>query len=95
MTRSITYFFFEIVLKKVEVKRIENYFASKEISAFQLCENLKRIIANRNEKNIADNKRFRKTIKPVLSKKIIFLKEYQRRKQLFINNLSRSSKRTD
>ena len=31
-------------IKKTEVNKIEKYFANKEISAFQFCENLKRII---------------------------------------------------
>ena len=53
------------------MKKIENYFANKEISAFQFCENLKRIKRESlNEKNITDNKHFWKTVKPFLSKKI-------------------------
>ena len=46
------------------MKKIENYFANKEISAFHFYENLK------NEKNITDNKHFWKTVKRLLSKKI-------------------------
>ena len=30
---------------KKEVKKIENYFGNREISAFKICENLKRIIS--------------------------------------------------
>ena len=46
------------------MKKIENYFANKEISAFHFYENLK------NEKNITDNKYFWKTVKRLLSIKI-------------------------
>ena len=52
------------------MKDIEYYFPNKEMTAFQLCKNLKRIISQTyNEKNITDNKPFWKTVKPFLSKK--------------------------
>ena len=35
----------EIIFYKTEVKKIENYFANKEISAIHFCENLKWIIS--------------------------------------------------
>ena len=50
------------------MKKIENYFANKELIVFHFSENLKKL-ANLNEKNITDNKRFWKTVKSFLSKK--------------------------
>ena len=55
------------------MKKIENYFANKEIRAFYLCENLQKdYFANLKEKSITDNKHFWKTAKPFLPKKKSF-----------------------
>ena len=53
---------------------------------------------NVSQKNITENKCFWKTVKPFLSKKISSSgknKSHRRRKQLFINKLLRSCRRTE
>ena len=53
------------------MKKIEKYFANKEVKGVSLLQKSKKYyFPNLNEKNITDNKRLWKTVKPFLSKKI-------------------------
>lgn len=66
----------EIIFQKTKVKKVENYFANKEINVFHFCENLKTdCFANLNDKNIKMKNLSGKLSKPSCQKKIIFLKE--------------------
>ena len=53
------------------MKKIEKYFVNKEVKGVSLLQKSKKYyFPNLNEKNITDNKRLWKTVKPFLSKKI-------------------------
>ena len=53
------------------MKKIEKYFANKEVKGVSLLQKSEKYyFPNLNEKNITDNKRLWKTVKPFLSKKI-------------------------
>ena len=53
------------------MKKIENYFANKEVKGVSLLRKSKKdYFPNLNEKNITDKERLWKTVKPFFSKKL-------------------------